>query len=280
MTTYQIARDQLLQFFLTELSDTTPPSFVEDLAKQFLLRSHNLEWVNQCCENIGDDIIADLTDEYNRRIADGFPIYFEFIDDLGTKIRGSPNPAIPYNISEFQKALLRLTDSEFERLSGRILQLVGCTSAWVTPKSHDQGLDAFGCYNLFNLPRIPSLSNVFDSWILIQAKHYNKEMVCSSEIREFIGSVELARAHAFAVKGDKYPDLDVKLLTAITYIVVTSGEVKRTVHILADKIGLILLSACDLCVIFSTQWSTSPPTSLAQFVRKLRYEASLVPICR
>jgi len=280
MNSYQIAREQLLQFFLTELSDTTPPAFVEDLAKGFLLRSHNLEWVNEYWENIGDDIISDLTDEYNRRIEDGFPIYFEFIDELGTKVRGCPNPHIPYNISEFQKALLLLTDSDFERLSGRILQLIGCTHAWVTPKSHDQGLDAFGCYNLFNLPTISSVSNVFESWILIQAKHYNKEMVCSSEIREFIGSVELAKVHAFAVKGDKYPDLDLKPLTPITYILVTSGEVKRTAHILADKTGIILLSACDLCVIFSTQWSTAPPTSLDEFIKKLRDEASLVPIYR
>lgn len=280
MNIYQVAREQLLQFFLTELSDETPPAFVEDLAKQFLLRSHNLEWVNGFWESIGGDFISDLTDEYNIRLADGFPIYFEFIDDLGTKVRGYVNPDISYDTAAFQQALLLLTDTEFERLSGRILQLAGCSRAWVTPKSHDQGLDAFGCYHLFNLPKISSSSNIFESWILIQAKHYNKEMVCSSEIREFIGSVELAKVHAFAVKGEKYPDLNLKLYTPITYILVTSGELKRTVHILAEKIGIILLSASDLCVIFSDNWVSDPPTSIDEFVGRLRNEASLVPICR
>lgn len=280
MNSYQIAREQLLQFFLTELSEATPSTFVEDLAKEFLLRSHNLEWVNEFWEKIGGDFISDLIDEYNRRIEDGFPIYFEFIDDLGTKVRGWVNPDIPYNTSAFQKALLLLTDTDFERLSGRILQLAGCSHAWVTPKSHDQGLDAFGCYHLFNLPKISSVSNIFESWILIQAKHYNKEMVCSSEIREFIGSVELAKVHAFAVKGEKYPDLNLKHCTPIAYILVTSGEVRRTVHILAEKIGIFLLSAGDLCVIFSTEWETDPPTSIDELADRLRHEASLVPICR
>ena len=280
MNIYQIAREQLLQFFLTELSEATPPAFVEDLAKQFLLRSHNIEWVNGFWESIGGDFISDLTDEYNRRLADGFPIYFEFIDDLGTKVRGYVNPDISYDTATFQQALFLLTDTEFERLSGRILQLAGCSRAWVTPKSHDQGLDAFGCYHLFDLPKISSSSNIFESWILIQAKHYNKEMVCSSEIREFIGSVELAKIHAFAVKGEKYPDLNLKHYTPITFILVTSGEVKRTAHILAEKIGIIFLSASDLCVIFSTEWGTDLPTSVDEFVSKLRNEASRVPICR
>ena len=93
------------------------------------------------------------------------------------------------------------------------------------------------------------------------------------------GSVELAKVHAFAVKGKKYPDLNLKSYTPITYILVTSGEVKRTAHILAEKIGIIFLSACDLCVIFSNQWSTNPPTSINELANRLRHEASLVPIC-
>lgn len=279
MNNYEIARGQLIHFFLTELSEATPPTFVEDISKEFLLRSHNPEWVDEFWEYLGEDFIADLIKEYNTRIEYGLPVYFTFIDELGTKVRGWLNPIITYDTSTFQRALLRLTDTEFERLSGRILHFVGCINSCATPKSHDQGLDAFGCYYLFDLPKISSASNIFRSWIFIQAKHYNKEMVCTSDVREFVGSVQLAKSHTFAVKGEKYPQLDVRPCTPIAYILVTSGEVKQTTHLLAEKAGILFLSASDLCVIFSTKWGADQPTSIDELVDKLRNEASQVPVC-
>lgn len=280
MNTYEIAREQLLHFFLTELSKATPATFVEDIAKEFLLRSHNTEWVEEFWENLGEDFIAELVEEYNARIEYGFPVYFTFIDDLGTKIRGWVNPVISYDTASFQRAILLLTDTEFERLSGRILHFAGCRNAWVTPKSHDQGLDAFGCYYLFDIPKISSASNIFQSWIFIQAKHYNKEMVCTSDVREFVGSVELAKSRTFALKGEKYRELDLRPCTPIAYILVTSGEIKRTTHLLADKAGILILSASDLCVIFSREWGPNQPSTIDELVCKLRDEASQVPICR
>lgn len=279
MNSYEKAREQLLHFFLTELSDTTPPAFVEDLAKEFLLRDYNPEWVADFWENLGADVIDDLINEYNARIQSDFPICFTFLDDSGRKLRGWSNPRISYNTSTFQKALLSLTDTEFERVSAYILHLVGCATFCATPQSHDQGLDAFGCYHLFDLPKMSSASNIFDSWILIQAKHYNSEMVCTSHVREFVGSVQLARYHTFAVKGEKYPQLDLKPCTPIAHVLVTSGEVKRTTHLLAEKAGILLLSSSDLCVIFTTKWGADQPGSVDELVDRLRSEASQVPIC-
>jgi hypothetical protein len=280
MNVYELARDQLIHFFLTELSEATPPDFVEKIAKGFLLRSHNPEWVDEFWENLGADFIADLTEEYNSRIENGFPVYFTFIDDLGTKVRGWSNPTVPYDTATFQRALLCLTDTEFERLSGRILSFAGCANAWVTPKSHDQGLDAFGYHHLFDLPKISSLSNIFQSWIIIQAKHYNKEMVCTADVREFVGSVQLAKYRKFAVKGVKYPQLDLRPCTPIAYVLVTSGEVKRTTHLLAERAGVLLISASDLCAIFLTEWGSDQPTSFNELVDRLRTEAKQVSICQ
>lgn len=279
MNNYEISKEYLLNFFLTELSETTAASFVEDLSKDFLLRTHNTEWVEDFWDKLGDNFISDLVKEYNDRIYNDYPIYFTFIDELGTKVRGWKNPNASYDTSLFQIALLQLTDTEFESLSGRILQIAGCTDAWVTPKSHDQGLDAFGRYSLFNLPKYSSTSNLFHSWIIIQAKHYNKEMVCTSDIREFVGSVELAKHHTYAIKGKKYEQLDLKPFTPISYILITSGEVKRTTHLLAEKAGIFLLSSSDIYVIFSIEWGADQPTSVDKLVDKLRYESTLIPCC-
>ena len=68
MEDYKRAREHLLQFFLTEVSVETDPSYVETLARQFLLRTYAQEWVVQFWEDMGETVIADLVNEYNRMV--------------------------------------------------------------------------------------------------------------------------------------------------------------------------------------------------------------------
>jgi len=280
MLEYELAREHLLISFLTEISEDTEPSYVETLAKKFLLRKYSSEWVDRFWENLGDAVESDLVEEYNSRITEGFQVHFTFIDDEGKKIRGYANPTVCYKTSIFQKALLTLTDDEFEGLSARVLQFAGCASAWVTPKSHDQGLDAFGCFPLFNLRRIPEHTDHFRTWILVQAKHYNKEKVSSSDIRELVGSGILMKYNIYESEGKRYSQLNLQPFAPIAFVLVTSGEVKRTARTMADKSGIFLMTSSDLCAVFSTQWQasgTGAPASFDEIVIKLREEAAKVP---
>ena len=281
MHEYELVRDELLSCFLTELSDDTPTSYVEEITRKFLLRKYNQEWVEIFWDNLGETFISELVEEYNRRIADGFPINFEFTDDEGRKVRGWANPVIPFNIANFQKALLSLSDKEFERLATRIIQLVGCKDAWATPTSHDQGLDAFGCFQLLDLPKTPKENNRFTVWILVQAKHYNKEKICSASIREFVGSGYLAKYNIYSTLSSKYEMLELRPLAPIALVIVTSGEVKRTAKLMADEAGIKILTASDICVIFSTQWEMSKikiPKIVDELACLLRGEAKKVSV--
>ena len=155
---------------------------------------------------------------------------------------------------------MRLSDTEFERLATRAIQLVGCSEAWATQTSHDQGLDGFGRFNLLKLPKTTKYNNDFTVWVLMQAKHYNKEKVCSSNIREFVGSGELAKYKIYSTLSSKYKMLELRPLAPTALVIITSGEVKRTAKLLADESGIKILSSPDLCIIFSKQWKTSKIT--------------------
>jgi len=115
----------------------------------------------------------------------------------------------------------------------------------------------------------------------VQAKHYNKEKVCTSDIREFVGSGKLAKHEIYATEGKKYQQLNLKPISPIAFVLVTSGEVKRTAKLIAEKAGILLVTASDLCAIFSNYWSASKvaiPASPDQLVSLLRQEAEQVPL--
>lgn len=280
MYEYELVREQLLLFFLTEFREDTEVSYVEEKAREYLTRTFNSEWVDNFWDNLGELVISDLVAEYNMRIEEGFPINYTFVDEECRKIKGWANPKIDNNVSNFQQALLTLTDGEFEGLSGRILNFAGCDDAWVTPSSHDQGLDAFGYVKLINLPKISKSEDDFVIWVLVQAKHYNKEKICSRDIREFVGSGVLAKYNIYAVGSEKYKALRLRPLGPTALMFVTSGEVKRTAYILASKSGINLMTSSDLCKTFHTYWESigvGIPTSPEELSALLREEAAKVP---
>ena len=135
MISYEQARDYLIQYFFTEISEFTPPSFTETVAKNFLKRTFSVEWIDCFWRNNSDLFISDLIDEYNYRLRSGIPLYFDFIDTSLTKIKGYLDPSTDTIFSLFRQALLHLNDSEFELLSARILNYVGCELSYATPQS-------------------------------------------------------------------------------------------------------------------------------------------------
>ena len=137
MISYEQAREYLIQYFFTEINEFTPPSFTETVAKNYLKRTFSVEWVDCFWRNNSVAFISDLIEEYNYRLHSGIPLCFDFIDTSLTKIKGHLDPGADTKFSYFRQALLSLNDNEFELLSARILNYVGCELAYATPQSHD-----------------------------------------------------------------------------------------------------------------------------------------------
>lgn len=285
MADFEAVREDILLFFLTEFPDDSGAAYVETVVREHLGQTYTTEWVADFWEKSGHRVVSDLLEEHNRRIDEGFPLNFTFIDDVGSVIRGWANPDVHYNTARFQQALLSLSHTEFEKLSARVLQLAGCTDIWVTPASHDQGLDAFGC-----LPLLPPLTPVFGRpnsallcWILVQAKHYRTERVSSSVIREFAGSAELAKFGAYAQEATKYEMLSLKAFTPLGLVLITSGEVKRTAKLVAEQASIIILASSDLCAFFISLWENTGaeiPMTPIDIASRLRQETGDIATAR
>lgn len=288
MQEYDRIREDIILYFLTEFSVSSPVKYVEVAVRDYLSRTYSEEWIDNFWAVVGESVVGDLVDEFNRRLKEGFPISYTFLDDDSTKIRGWNNEAFEFDINAFQKALLQLTPDEFEKLCARVLQIIGCNDVWATPASHDQGIDAFGRIALFNPPeRIPSFAKTRVAndepsvWIVLQAKHYTKEKVRSSEIRELAGATYLAKYGLYAQASAKYEQLELKPLAPIAIVLMTSGETKRTVRILSEKSGIALLNSSDLCAIFSVYWAAteiSAPNSPEELSDRFRTELDKVII--
>jgi hypothetical protein len=250
--------------------------------KKYLYAEFNTDIVDKFWNEQGDRLQAELVDETNKRIEVRASLRYEILDDIAERIRGAGycTPSDPR--STFQNALHELKPIEFERLAGVLLKWAGCHQAWLTPQSHDQGLDAFGYYDFFSVssdwlcgkPRV-----VF----FAQAKHYKKNRVSSYELREFIGATECAKHSAYAVKGKKYLELDIPPFMPIALMFLTSGEVKVTAKTLARNTGIVLVASDELFVICEHYWQKSGvkfPRTKCAYLSKLRKAGTGFPISK
>jgi hypothetical protein len=278
---YDEVREQLVSFFFTELSSSIKPGYVETIAKYWLSHTYADEWIDGFWSAQKDIFYTELIKEYNDRISDHVPVFFEFIDEDNTIIKGKHLDSRQKYQENFQKALLQLSDYEFEKLSARLLGIIGCCNIWCTSKTNDQGIDAFGCYNVFQLTNIQEQIEHHKLWILVQAKHYISEKVCADDIRCFIGASQLAKYKIYAVKKMKYGDLDLKPNAPLALFYVTSGEIKWTARMLAKKAGITLITSSDIFSIISNYWikmHLPTPNSSSRILTKLKSEIGHIPL--
>ena len=80
---HEIAREDSLLYFLTEFPLDSPPVYVERVVRDFLQDTYTADWIDTWWAAFGDQMIADLVDEYNKRLADGLPLRYEPVDDIG-----------------------------------------------------------------------------------------------------------------------------------------------------------------------------------------------------
>lgn len=136
-----------------------------------------------------------------------------------------------------------LTPDEFETLSGRLLHLLKVEKAFVSRRSADQGVDFFGRVPMGKMLKPDLLDMGAEKhmfvWIVGQSKHYPQTKVSTAEIRELVGSVELARAKVFAGAKDPLDELKVRLCDPIIYMFFTTGSFTRDSKELLSRSGVL-----------------------------------------
>lgn len=134
----------------------------------------------------------------------------------------------------------------FECVCRGVITMIGATDAHLTPRSGDQGIDFYGKLQLRGrLGGVYALGGVdqrLSVWLIGQAKHYASIRVATPDLRELVGSVELARTRSFAGSGMGLEELQILACDPVFYLFFTTGEISRDGWDLIDKTGMIGLN--------------------------------------
>jgi len=145
-----------------------------------------------------------------------------------------------------------LSPTEFEGLCGKVIHLLRVDEASVTRASADQGVDFYGRLPLGSIIKpseiSPGAEKNLCAWIVGQAKHYQKTSVSTKDIRELVGSVELAKSKVFAGTADPLQGLDIRVCDPVVFLFITTGRFTRDSRDLLARSGVVSMDGIQLSV--------------------------------
>jgi hypothetical protein len=143
----------------------------------------------------------------------------------------------------YVSALGALSPVKFEALCTGLLSVIGIEQPVLTSYSADEGIDFYGKLRLqqfvFSDHHFPGIQQQLTAWMIGQAKHYADSEVSTLEIRELVGSVELAKGKAFSSVGENYVDLELRVCDPVFYLFFTTGRLTSSSWRLLVKSGVV-----------------------------------------
>lgn len=200
-----------------------------------------------------DGVATRLTKFLNDSVRRGWPSRFEFNSSDHNSIQGSSfiegteskelqqEKRARIHMDTYLKFAQVLTGRHFEAVCRGILSLMGCENPVLTPRSNDQGIDFYGLLRMtgrLNRTYERGIDRAMRSWVIGQAKQVG-EPVGTAEVRELLGSLELARHGINADKGRSLAQLDLKAYDSIFPFFITTGTFSRDAWSLIDQTGLV-----------------------------------------
>ena len=241
-----------------------PPQRVSELAAKLLLEEGGVSRLEawEEAERIEPRVIKWLARRTDEAIARREPPKLVENSSSSVHFQGylfsepcDPPEVRDLKVRRAQSAALRawlasLHYEDFERLSAKILSLLGARDYTQTRRSKDQGIDFYGKLVLADLDaaQLPFLrfQHDFQIWIMGQAKHYPAGVVSAPEIRELVVAVLLAHAKAFGTKELLYQDLTGRLADPLVVLFLTTGSYTRDARVLGEAAGVILKTGQDI----------------------------------
>jgi len=237
--------NEVIAHFLTDFPYDLSIRKTEDYVRNYLTLRYTPEVAEEVIAKHYSKIASVLIEEYDHRYQNRDLLRYRFVDATGDRVQGI---GVKWKKQHriFQDALNCLTDSDFEALSARVLGVLGCDEVWFTPASHDQGLDSFGYSIAFRRSNPREIHAQCRMVFLAQAKHYKKYKIGSRDIREFVGSAELAVHKIFSTVDQRYAALRIKPFGPTVMVFMTTQEIPRTVKTMGQNFGIVVLSAQDI----------------------------------
>ncbi len=144
-------------------------------------------------------------------------------------------------LREHAESIRGVTARQFEALCVGLLNLFGSAAPVLTPRGSDEGIDFYGKINvgpLLGPIALPGVHSMLNAWMVGQAKHYPNGQAATPEIRELVGSVNLAQAKAYS-RDSVHPQLDIRVCDPVFYLFFTTGTISARGWQLLDSAGVI-----------------------------------------
>jgi hypothetical protein len=268
--------NEVLAHFLTAFAEQQAPRRLELYVSDFLAATYSQGTIDDFVAQRLGDIRDSLIREYNERVDQNDSLRFSFADDDGDVVQGIGGLA-KTELLAFQDGLNSLTSAEFETFSAHILRVATCTRVWYTQETHDEGLDAFGYMPFFRI-RKEWLGGRPEVVFLAQAKHYSDCKVGSRDIRELVGSSELAKHKVYSKLDERYNDLSIPPFAPLALVFITTQEIPRTVKNMSRLAGIVVLASDDLFSLFTASVDRLPTPLTSQWIAmELRHLCENIP---
>ncbi len=146
----------------------------------------------------------------------------------------------PY-VSPLTKAIRRLDNDKFEKVSAIICQCLGFGDFYAaTPPKKDEGID-------FIAFRDSSLLNIDNKeYIVGQSKHFVDTEIGIKEIRELSGSVLLFSRREFSTSGDKYSRFKFGAFSPVHVLFIANYFFSREAITLCQTTNIIPIDIIDI----------------------------------
>ena len=156
------------------------------------------------------------------------------------------------NNVHYLEAFGTLSNIQFEKLCARIIGLWRVEKEFYTRASADQGIDFFGQMpfgELIHPSAIgPGAEKQMKVWLVGQAKNYNASQVSTKDIRELVGSVNLAKSKAYAGSKDPLAQLQMRSCDPVFFLFFTTGDISRDARDLLQKAGVVAMDGNQLAI--------------------------------
>lgn len=281
------------KLLLQTVDRSSPPVLLHDKVAQLAEATNQTIGLNdafELVEPILDEIRAIMKRERNIAEQDGISWHVELYGSQEEWIRGSAydDPSadpIERNIrarralvDQVKSEILALKALEFERACTTVIEQMGCTEPHTSKARDDGGIDFYGRMSLQGRLDSPLPLGGIDSrvnvWLIGQAKHYPTRPIQTADIRELVGSVELARTGGAI---HTWQGLNIQPFDAIIMLFFTTGWYSSGSKSLLAESGILAMNgeqlATFLCDVGLGFTGTPPDFDRAEFRNRLLQRA-------
>lgn len=254
--------DAIIEAVKSGVSPEDKPIRLHDWLAEYLVdtEDHDKKTAFEIAEHLIPKVQARIRTEQDEALGSGNTWVVEVFGSEGEYVRSASleDKSLPFqeqqirasrrHIDDITSSLRGLSPAEFERACTAIIRLFGAKEPKTSSLSNDGGIDFYGRLELkgrldSHLP-YGGIDDRVGLWLMGQAKRYNPaNSVQTADIRELVGSVELARTGG-AIHD--WEGLHLRPFDAVIQLFFTTGRFSAGSIRLLEKSGIIHMDGTQL----------------------------------